>query len=292
MPDSIAMTALSRGLRDRYVANRRLVTSLGLLGYVAFRRHQRRLRTAARGSGGEAVALFSKHAQHPIYCRPGTSDFWVFVQVFVELEYSCLDSLQGHGLIIDCGANVGYAAAYLLSRFPHCDVVAIEPDPSNYELLVRNLAPYGRRAKAIRAGIWSHRATLKLDTRPYRDGSEWTRQVVECAPADQDALPATSVSDVLRESGHDRVFMLKMDVEGAEGVVFARDYESWLDRTDNMAIELHDDTAFGACSEIFHRAIAGRPFGISQSGELTVCRRQRGIERESNHFSGLSAPPG
>jgi FkbM family methyltransferase len=195
------------------------------------------------------------------------------MQIFVDLEYSCFDSLEGGGLVIDCGANVGYSSAYFLTRFPRCEVVAIEPDPENYAMLVRNLAPYGARAKTIRGGVWSHQTSLKLVAQAYRDGSEWTRQVVECPPDEGDSLPATSIGDVLRESGRDRIFVLKMDIEGAEGVVFAKGFEPWLDRTDNLAIELHDDSTFGCCSEVFHRAIAGKPFRVSRSGELTVCQR-------------------
>jgi FkbM family methyltransferase len=275
------MFGLSRTLRDRYKANLDLFTSLGPVGYATFRRYQRLLRTAPRGTEAAAVPLVSRLAKHPVYCRPGTSDFWVFLQIFVTLEYSCLDarldghfaSLRGPGLIIDCGANVGYASAYFLSRYPSCEVIAIEPDPGNYAALVRNLAPYGARARSVRAGIWSHKTSLKLAPTSFRDGSEWTRQVVECADDDPDALPATSVDDVLRDAGRDRVALLKMDVEGAEGVVFARGYEGWLARTHNLAVELHDDTAFGACREIFHRALAEAPFALSQSGELTLAFR-------------------
>jgi FkbM family methyltransferase len=243
--------------------------------------------------GGAPVALASKHARYPLYCRPGTSDFWVFMQIFVDREYSCFDSLQGGGLVIDCGANVGYSSAYFLSRFPQCEVVAIEPDPDNYAMLVRNLAPYGRRATPVHAGVWSHQASLKLASERYGDGGEWARQVAECVPGERDSFPATSVGDLLRESGRDRIFVLKMDIEGAEGVVFADGDKSWLDRTDNIAIELHDDSQFGPCSEIFHRAIAAQRFRISFSGELTVCQRRGTVVSPPRQaMAGPPAPAG
>jgi hypothetical protein len=66
---------------------------------------------------------------------------------------------------------------------------------------------------------------------------------------------------------------LKMDIEGAEAVVFGALDISWLDRVDNIAIELHHDTAFGNASGIFSSAIAKRGFATSRCGELTICRR-------------------
>lgn len=76
---------------------------------------------------------------------------------------------------------------------------------------------------------------------------------------------------LLRESGLDRISILKMDVEGAEAVVFAKNYESWLPFVDNIVIELHDHSSFGRASDIVLNAIYCKSFNISRYGELTVC---------------------
>jgi hypothetical protein len=79
---------------------------------------------------------------------------------------------------------------------------------------------------------------------------------------------------VLAQSGHDRISILKIDIEGAEHAVFsAPNVASWLPLVDCLVIELHDDTHFGPCTEVFQRAIADQPFDVSHVGELTVCRR-------------------
>jgi hypothetical protein len=63
-----------------------------------------------------------------------------------------------------------------------------------------------------------------------------------------------------------------VDIEGAEAVVFSGSCEHWLDRVDHIAIELHDDSAFGPARAIFTKAITGRGFTVRPSSELTVCR--------------------
>jgi hypothetical protein len=62
-----------------------------------------------------------------------------------------------------------------------------------------------------------------------------------------------------------------MDVEGAEAIIFA-DCGAWLDKVDNIVIELHDDSTFGKASQTFLGVIDGRGFKTSRNGELTVCR--------------------
>ncbi|MGJ4892997.1 FkbM family methyltransferase [Bradyrhizobium sp. HKCCYLRH3099] len=102
----------------------------------------------------EVLKLTSKCSSHPLFARRGTSDLWVFNQIFVQREYRCLDNLTNPSLIVDLGANVGYSSAYFLSHFPKSYVIAVEPDPANFEILRRNLRPYSGRYKAVQAAVW------------------------------------------------------------------------------------------------------------------------------------------
>lgn len=213
--------------------------------------------------------LASKDAQYPVLCRPDTSDLDVFDQIFVGREYRCLDDAANVGLIIDCGANVGYSSAYLLSRFRNARVIAIEPDAANHALLQENLAPYGNRAETICSAVWSHPAGLMLSEETFGNGREWSRTVREARAGEAPAMTAIDVGSLLEQSGHERISILKVDIEGSEKVVFASNYEKWLDKVDNLVIELHSEE----CRAVFMAAIAGRGFSLSECDELTVCRR-------------------
>ena len=69
------------------------------------------------GSNQEFQTLTCRRLLYPVYARRGSSDLAVFHQIFVSHEYRCLAGLTNPKLILDCGANVGYSAAYFLSRF-------------------------------------------------------------------------------------------------------------------------------------------------------------------------------
>jgi FkbM family methyltransferase len=221
---------------------------------------------------GCCFPLYSKHARHPLRCRPGTSDLNVFYQIFVFREYRCLDDITSADLIVDCGANVGYSSAYFLTRFPRAKVISIEPDPGNFALLQANTAPYGNRCQAICSAVWSHPTQLVLAT-DYGDGREWARQVRIGGPGEVPTVSATDIGTLLAESGFDRISILKVDIEGAEAAVFGANYEQWITQVDNIVIELHDDR----CRSAFMNAISTQGNVLSRCDELVVCRRPHSL---------------
>jgi len=209
---------------------------------------------------------------HPLGIRHDSSDLDVFAQIFFQQEYAPLYAMTDVHFVIDCGANVGYSSACFLSRYPNCHVVAVEPDRDNFAMLQRNLLPYGNRVTLIRAGVWSHSGPLVMSQEVYRDGREWSKQVRQCEPDEAADFEGVTIPSLLASSGYDRISLLKVDVEGAEAVIF-RDNVHWLDMVDAIAIELHDDSQFGNGSEVFFSSIRGQEFEVSRSGELTICHR-------------------
>ena len=233
--------------------------NLGLVGFVNFGLRERVFRPQ------HDYLLRSKYALHPFWVRPRTSDIHVFRQIFCEREYGCLDGVENADLIIDCGANVGYSAAYFLTKFPHCRLIAIEPDAGNFTALERNLSAYGERVVLHHNAVWSKSTGLVMSPEVLGEGVEWGRTVRE-AHADETAqMEALDLGSLI---GLRRVSILKIDIEGAEAEIFSQQ-TPWLSQVDNLVIELHGEK----CDRIFRDAVRGAGFDLSRSGELTVCRR-------------------
>ena len=202
-----------RSFRD-YAAN------LGIVGATRCLIEQRR--AARDGERTGVYRLRPKSASRPLLIRRRSSDFDVFAQVFLSRHYDSLESTDPREvkLIVDCGANAGYSAAFFLSRYPDARVIAVEPESSNVDMLKRNLEPYGDRAQVVHAGVWSRPAGLAISEIPYRDGKEWSTQVRETRPGEPCDLRGVDIDSLIADSGFDRISILKMDIEGAEAVVF------------------------------------------------------------------------
>jgi FkbM family methyltransferase len=241
---------------------------LGWLGALRFLLWQ-----IAGWPGHGDYILRPKRALHPLRLRPRSSDHEVFHPIFVFGEYACLPEDMEVDLVIDCGANIGCSSAWFLSRYPRCRVIAVECDAGNCAQLRRNLAPYGTRVSVVEAGIWPRPAKLIAAEGQYRDGRAWTRQVREVRAGEAGEIEGVDIGTLLSRSGADRISILKMDIEGTEALIFTGAYEEWLDKTNVLLVELHDDSSFGSASAVFFPAMARHHFQVSRSGELQVCRR-------------------
>ena len=213
--------------------------------------------------------LNSRYTRFPLSCRPRTSDLSMFAEVICHRAFRCLDPIESAQLILDCGANVGYSSAYFLSRYPESTVIAIEPDVDNFKMLERNLAPYGDRYKGICSAIWSHSTGMVLSEDRLGAGDECARTVRPVRADEKPDFMAIDIGTILDRSGFDRISILKVDIEGAERIVFASNYESWLSRVDSLVIELHD----AECIRVFQKAIAHENFEVSVCDDEVVCLR-------------------
>lgn len=68
----------------------------------------------------------------------------------------------------------------------------------------------------------------------------------------------------------DRIDILKIDIEGAESVLFSQDCHDWLSRTNCLAIEIHDE----ACRQAVLGAVSQYPFDIIRARETLFCFRR------------------
>jgi FkbM family methyltransferase len=256
--------------RQLIVKPSRQIKNLGVRGWFVFA-----IRRAAEfilpGSRSKNVfKLYPGRCSLPVRARHGTSDILAFSQVFAERQYAvAVDALEPR-LIVDCGANVGYSTLYFLMEFPNADVVAVEPDPGNYELLKTNVSRFGDRVRVKRGAIWPYQCGLVLEEPDGERRNEWSRKVRPCINGEHAGLEGINPLQLLEQSGHERISIIKLDIEGSEVALFSSGDLQWLDKTDFIMIELHGPD----CEAAFQAAIRARPFTTSRYGEHVICRRQ------------------
>lgn len=218
-----------------------------------------------RTATGPLIELPLGRSPHRVWLRPGTCDVILYDDILVQEQYGsrALDSVE---TVLDAGANIGLASAYFLWKAPRARVVALEPDPVNYELCVRNLAPFGERAVVLRAGLWGRPCMIEVEA---ENAGTWASTTAPAtASAGAAAIPAYDVPALLERHGMERLDLLKIDIEGAEREVFGAGELGWLERVGCIQIELED-----ASRETFFRALSGRGFEFVQHREVTVASR-------------------
>ena len=235
-----------------------------LVKYVDILGTWRGLRTlSAAAFGRNDVTVTVPGIRCPLNIRPRTSDKPVFEQIFLNRDYD-LPLYISPRLIIDAGANVGFASIYFANRYPGATIIALEPARENFGVLVRNTSDYPQ-VIPIQAALWSTCAMLSVNDH----NESWACTVEPQKDAQTEGVPGVSVTALLMRYDYSVIDILKMDIEGAEREVLAGDCRSWLTKTRVLIVELHD-RFWPGCSEALESAVTGLGFFRIERGENTV----------------------
>ncbi len=219
-------------------------------------------------SRGPLIHISIPQLKAPVIVRAGTSDIPTFEQIFLWEEYD-LPVRAEPKLIIDGGANVGYASVYFANRYPNAQIIAVEPERSNFEILRQNATPYPN-ISILQAGIW-HKKTSLIIENPQDE--PWEFRVQESSVV-EGAIESVTITDLLELANASVIDILKLDIEGAEKEVFSFNYSAWLKRVNLLIVELHDRYKPG-CSAAFYSATSTGEFMESQKGENIILVRKQ-----------------
>jgi FkbM family methyltransferase len=185
---------------------------------------------------GDYASFHMEGFRSPIWLRKRTSDIRIFEQVFLIKEYDFqLAHLPSPQVIVDAGANVGFSSIYLAEKYPTARIIAIEPEPTNYAMLLRNIEAYPN-ITPLKAALWPRKCYLEIRN---PEAAKWAIQIKESEEDSPTAISAITINDILTLANCAQIDILKLDIEGAEKELFEENYESWLGRVKVIIIELH-----------------------------------------------------
>lgn len=234
---------------------KKLIRTFGLKDGLKFYAHIK-----ARPSG----TFYSSRYRRKIYLRPHTSDYYTFDQVFIEDQYDLEVPFEPR-TIIDAGANIGLSSIYFAERFPHAQIIAIEPSAENFEVLKQNVAGL-ENIHPLCMGLWNKDACLEIiDLKTSKNSF----MVKEVGPDTAGCIPAISVPAIMRKFNLDTIDIFKIDIEGSEKELFQENFAPWLGKTRMLIIEIHDFMKDGCATSVF-RALAQYDFSFSMRHENIV----------------------
>jgi FkbM family methyltransferase len=169
--------------------------------------------------------------------------------------------------IIDCGANIGLASLYFLSKFKGCHIIAIEPEINNFQILQKNVTNY-ENVTCINKGIWNVSTHLEI-INPGNGNHAFI--VKECSFPSENAIPAISIENIIKEFQLSVIDILKIDIEGSEEQVFLNRPE-WLAKVRMIFCEIHENLKPGLTDKI--KSLLAPEFNFFMHGEYHVFKRK------------------
>jgi len=173
----------------------------------------------------------------PVWLRPRSTD----VRVLYEILGPHTSAIpwpreRPPATVIDGGANVGYSSLAFHRHWPDAFILAVEPDPGNFEVLTRNCGSLAG-VHLRQGGIWGTKCSLRIQ--PNSPTSEWALQFEPVPAGAPEGIRADTVTALVDSLPGGHCDLLKLDIEGAEISVFSQTDLRWMDRVSVILVEPH-----------------------------------------------------
>lgn len=208
--------------------------------------------------------------QHPVHLRLKTTDVDLSRSILLERQYEC-DLARPPCVIVDAGANIGLASIFYANEYPNARIIALEPEPSNYAMLIKNTAPYPN-ITPVNAALWGNDEEIQvIDPGRGHIAFQTCGTAASLAGTVVRTAEGVTVGRLMANFGIASIDLLKIDIEGAEREVFGSAGD-WISRVGVIAAELHDWLRPGASASA--QAVL-QQFDLSwTSGEITYWARR------------------
>jgi FkbM family methyltransferase len=183
-----------------------------------------------------------------IYVRTNTSDLDVAISSLCKKEYDHIRSINPK-IIIDAGANIGTSAIFFAKKYPNARIIAVEPEESNFDLLLKNTGSF-KNIVALKAAIWG---VADKRTIHNRFTGHWGYTVADTHNKKESTgqeINCITIKSLMEEYSIDTIDLLKMDIQGGEKNVLENSSE-WINSVEIMTVELHDKICMG-CDRAFY----------------------------------------
>ena len=149
-------------------------------------------------------------------------------EIFIDNIYQ--QQLPENAYVLDCGANIGMSVIYIKQHCPQAEIVAFEPDETNFELLNKNINSFGySKVTLFKEAVWNENTTLL-----FSNESSMGSKIEMDNKANTKEVKAIRLKDFINR----QIDFLKIDIEGAENVVLT-DIADNLHFVKNMFLEYH-----------------------------------------------------
>jgi FkbM family methyltransferase len=177
---------------------------------------------------------------------------WVLKEAAIDRQYEVASlAIENGWSIVDIGAGIGEFTLDVARRCPDSRILAYEPNPESFSLLIRNLE--GNQIENVEAFPYAigsgspGRTMLQPEAEPVTSSTS-----LDHGAAAVD-VPQRSLKDVLATLGETGPEFLKIDCEGCEYDVVLGAERSVLDRFGAICLEFHEATTGRSHTELIRQ---------------------------------------
>lgn len=187
-----------------------------------------------------------------IKVRQGIS-FWLieeilptFKEIYMENIYQ-IEFIKKHiqsssPVMVDIGANAGYASTFFFSHFPKARIISFEPLPTNFELLSKNQRQNTfLNWQIIPKAVGKNNGKISLFFQKSKGLTPVSSIYADFDSNNQDCIEVemVSLSQIFQDFELSKIDLLKLDCEGAEYEILYHTPQEYLNRISCIVMETH-----------------------------------------------------
>jgi FkbM family methyltransferase len=193
----------------------------------------------------------------------------------MEPELHTIQNFVGAGdVFVDVGANIGLFTVKVAPKA--AKVIAVEPGEAARAQLLGNIALNGfTNVTVVPKALADKEGTAALHHNPVGDDPQSFSLISDGSDAGSEQVAMTTLDAVVRDAGVDRVDCIKIDVEGAEGMVIAGGQHTLATYHPTVIFEMNCPTLFKAGGDPAAawnalKALGYSFYQVSHDGTLTA----------------------
>lgn len=171
--------------------------------------------------------------------RPHTDDLSILKSNFVTGHYlRGFSQITKGSVVVDAGAHIGCFS--LLAATTACKVLAFEPEPSNYQMLRKNVKLNNlKNVSTFEMAVSGECGYQEMAI--YGEGSTGSHSLYSgsAAPLEKKRVETISIGEIMKRESLPRIDFLKLDCEGAEHDIFKTMDKETASRIMAVAMESH-----------------------------------------------------
>lgn len=170
----------------------------------------------------------------------GAMDIWSVKETFLDRFYERFGFKLGSGwTMLDIGGGIGEYTIFAALAHPLNRVIAFEPTPESYRILLENLRLNGlEQVEAYQEAVWSCMGELALDFSPGEPAQFISNR--DASNSQSVRVACLSLQDIVNRLDLDCCHLLKIDCEGAEYEILFKTPPEVFAKIERIVMETHD----------------------------------------------------